>query len=180
VITRLGMAARAASLSYDAFHIHWATSHGDATLALPGLRGYIQMPAVLDAGAPVLSEWGYDAISQLDFDDVAAMDAAFTSEAYATTVKGDEAKFIDKTVFQYGVYTRSIVRAGELECALALGDAGEIIHDGPHQRLDAVSDRPAPFARVDLLGCPDLEQALALAARYPRSRRHITRPNAVC
>jgi uncharacterized protein (TIGR02118 family) len=173
------MAARAAHLSYEDFQAHWAGSHGDATLALPGLRGYIQLPAVLADGEPVLSEWGYDAISTLDFDDVAAMDAAFDSEGYRTVVKADEAKFIDKSIFQYGVYARSVIGAGEALVSLALADAGELSHDGPHVRLDALGERPAPFARVDLLGCADVAQALALAARHEGARRHVTRPNRV-
>jgi len=179
VISRLGMAARAAHLSYDDFQAHWAGSHGDATLALPGLRGYVQLPAVLADGAPALSEWGYDAISTLDFDGIAAMDAAFASEGYRTTVKADEAKFIDKTIFRYGVYSRSVIRPGDAPYALALGDAGEVEFDGPHVRLDALSERPAPFTRVDLLGCADVESALELAARYANAQRHLTRPNRV-
>jgi uncharacterized protein (TIGR02118 family) len=173
------MAARAAHLSYEDFQAHWAGSHGDATLALPGLRGYVQLPAVLEGGVPVLSEWGYDAISTLDFDDIAAMDAAFASEGYRTVVKADEAKFIDKAIFRYGVYARTVVRAGGAPIGLALGDGGDIEFDGPHVRLDALDERPAPFARVDLLGCADVSQALELAARHQGARRHIMRPNRV-
>jgi uncharacterized protein (TIGR02118 family) len=176
VIARLGMAARAPHLSYEDFQAHWAGSHGDATLALPGLRGYVQLPAVLSDGAPVLSEWGYDAISTLDFDSVEAMDAAFASEGYRTVVKADEAKFIDKSIFQYGVYSRTVLREGDAPVTLAVGDAGEVVHDGPHVRLDALPERPAPFARVDLLGFAGLAQALAACHE---GARHLTRPNRV-
>jgi uncharacterized protein (TIGR02118 family) len=170
------MAARAAHLSYADFQAHWAGPHGDATLALPGLRAYVQLPAVLENGAPVLSEWGYDAISMLDFDSVAAMDAAFDSDGYRTVVKADEAKFIDKSIFQYGVYSRTVLRAGDTPVVLALGDAGAVSHDGPHVRLDAAGERPAPFARVDLLGFESVEQALAA---HHEGARHLTRPNRV-
>jgi alkanesulfonate monooxygenase SsuD/methylene tetrahydromethanopterin reductase-like flavin-dependent oxidoreductase (luciferase family) len=72
-----------------------------------------------------------------------------------------------------------VVRSGEAPIALALGDAGSIEFDGPHVRLDASDERPAPFARVDLLFVASVEAAVELAARFPGARRHLTRPNRV-
>jgi uncharacterized protein (TIGR02118 family) len=183
MITRIGMAAKADGLSHRDFQAHWRSSHADATLALPGLRAYVQLPAELaDDGEPVLAEWGAEAVGQLDFDDPAAMDAAFASDEYATTVKGDEAQFIDKTRFRFGVYEHEVVTPGETELLLLLGwpEAPESVeHAGPQERWTALPVAPSPFTRVDALGAADVDDALALAERFTGARRLLAAPNVV-
>lgn len=97
MITRIGVAPRKPGLDTATFQAHWAGPHGDVVTRLPGLRRYWQNHAVLDgAGEPTLPWPGFDACSDLDFDSVADMHAAFQSEAYATAVKADEGDFVDK------------------------------------------------------------------------------------
>jgi uncharacterized protein (TIGR02118 family) len=98
-IVRVGMAPRAAGTTHAAFAAHWRTAHADAASQLPGLRGYVQNHAVLRDGRPLLPYPGFDACSELLFDDLAAMDAAFESETFRTTVQDDERGFVDKTQF---------------------------------------------------------------------------------
>jgi uncharacterized protein (TIGR02118 family) len=109
-IVRVGMAPREAGTTYEAFAAHWRSSHADAAGQLPGLRGYVQNHAVLRDGRPLLPYPGFDACSELLFDDLAAMDAAFASETFRTTVQNDERGFVDKTQFTGLIALRSIVR----------------------------------------------------------------------
>lgn len=98
-IVRVGMAPRAAGTTHAAFAEHWRTDHADAAGQLPGLRGYVQNHAVVRDGRPLLPYPGFDACSELLFDDLGAMDAAFDSETFRTTVQDDERGFVDKTQF---------------------------------------------------------------------------------
>jgi uncharacterized protein (TIGR02118 family) len=98
MITRIGVAPRKPGLDTATFQAHWAGPHGDVVTRLPGLRRYWQNHAVLDGAGEAVLPWpGFDACSDLEFDDVAAMHAAFQSEAYATAVKADEGDFVDKS-----------------------------------------------------------------------------------
>ncbi len=178
MITRLGMAPRAATLDAAAFQAHWRSSHADVAGRIPGLRAYVQHHAALHGPDAVLAELGHDALSELDFDDVAAMDAGFASDTYREAVRADEDVFIDKPRATYGVYARTVLdeRPAPVELLLAwTGPPATVTHDGRHERLDALPDRPAPFTRVDVLGCPDVAAALALAERHPDARRLVGR-----
>ena len=99
MIVRLGMAPRNDGTSFEQFQEHWRTSHADVVSTMPGLRGYVQLHAVLEGGVPVLPYPGFDACSALSFDDVAGMDAAFDSPTFRQDVQQDEKAFVDKTRF---------------------------------------------------------------------------------
>jgi uncharacterized protein (TIGR02118 family) len=172
------MAPRATGLSRAAFQQHWASRHAEVATAIPGLRAYVRHPAVLRDGEPVLAEPHFDALSELDFDDVAAMEAGFASAVYRASVRDDEERFIDRRGGAHGVYARTVLRAGTTPAELLLawtGAPAAVSHDGPHQRLDALPQRPAPFTRVDILGCADADAALAAAERHPGAARLVAR-----
>lgn len=96
MITRIGFAPGHPALSIDALHAHWTTAHARVTLQLPHVRRYWQNQPVLKDGATLLPWPGFDVCSEFDFDDMVAMDRAFSSEAYFEHVKPDEVHLLDK------------------------------------------------------------------------------------
>jgi len=99
VITRLGMAPRAAGLSTADFVEHWRTTHSEAAGQIPGLRRYTQFHPVLVEGRLPLPYPGFDACSLLQFDSLDSMDAGFASAVYREKVVPDEAVLVDKSRF---------------------------------------------------------------------------------
>lgn len=93
MITRFGLAPRLPSLSVPAFQEHWRDRHGAVIGVLPGLRRYWQNHSVV---SPL--PWpGFDACSEMDADDVAAFDAAFSHPHYLTEGQADERRFVDRS-----------------------------------------------------------------------------------
>ena len=115
MITRVGMAPRAAGLTYEAAQEHWRNEHADLAGQLPGLRGYVQNHAVLADGGPLLPYPGFDACSELEFDSLAAMDEAFASEHYREAVVADEHSLIDKSRFALILTERRVLADGDPE-----------------------------------------------------------------
>jgi uncharacterized protein (TIGR02118 family) len=76
-------------MTQDAFRAYWQDHHSKVVARLPGLRRYVQNPA-LDLGGR--REWPYDGVAELWFDDVDAVRAAFKSEE-STRVREDEPNF---------------------------------------------------------------------------------------
>ena len=113
MITRVGMAPRAAGLTYTAFQEHWRSEHAGLAGELPGLRGYIQNHAVLGEGRPLLPYPGFDACSEISFDSLAAMDDAFASEHYLGAVTADEHSLIDKSRFGLLLTERRVLLDGD-------------------------------------------------------------------
>lgn len=113
MITRVGMAPRAAGLTYVALQEHWRSGHADVAGQIPGLRGYVQNHAVLVDGRPLFPYPGVDACSELEFDDLAAMDAGFASEHYRRAVVADEQALIDKSRFAMILTERRVLTPGE-------------------------------------------------------------------
>lgn len=97
MITRLGMAPRCSGLTTEAVIEHWRRTHADAAAQIPGLRRYVQLHPVLIDGVHTLGYPGFDAISELDFDSLDALQAGFGSSVYQRTVRDDEARFIDRS-----------------------------------------------------------------------------------
>jgi len=95
VITRVGMAPRAAGLSYEQFSSHWRTEHAAVAGALPGMRAYVQNHPILAGGRPLLPYPGFDACSQLVFDDQAAMEAALATRTPDSELRQDELRMIE-------------------------------------------------------------------------------------
>jgi uncharacterized protein (TIGR02118 family) len=113
VIVRTGMAPREASLDYEALQAHWRTDHADLAGQLEGLRSYVQNHAVLEDGRPLLPYVGFDACSELEWDSLEAMDAAFASEHYRQAVVADERSLIDKSRFLLLLSERRVLRDGD-------------------------------------------------------------------
>jgi len=114
MITRVGMAPRAAGLTYAAFQEHWRAEHAALAGELPGLRGYVQNHAVLEDGRPLLPYPGFDACSELEFETLAAMDDAFATEHYRQAVTADEHALIDKSRFGLILTERRVLVDGEV------------------------------------------------------------------
>lgn len=107
------MAPRAAGLDFAAFQAKWATGHAEVAATLAGLRRYDQNHALLEGGRPLLPYPGFDACSELTFDSLEAMDAAFDSEHYRTTVAADERGLIDRTGFGLMLTERRVLADGD-------------------------------------------------------------------
>lgn len=112
MITRLGTAPRARGLDYLAFQRHWQSAHADVARDLPGLRRYVQNHAILRDGRPILSYPGFDACSELDFEGIAAMDRAFSSAHYRSSVAEDERELIDRERLRPALMSRRTIRSG--------------------------------------------------------------------
>ena len=90
MIKFVGVVWRKPDLSREDFLHHWQTNHAEVVKKLPGLRKYVQGPAVTRAGRePVI-----DGIAELWFDDVEALRKAWRS-AEGQAVREDEKRFID-------------------------------------------------------------------------------------
>jgi uncharacterized protein (TIGR02118 family) len=107
------MAPRAEGLTYEAFQEHWRSEHAGVAGEIPGLRGYVQNHAVLVGGRPVFPYPGVDACSEIEFDDLAAMDAGFASEHYRQAVVADEHALIDKSRFAMMLCERRVLIDGD-------------------------------------------------------------------
>jgi uncharacterized protein (TIGR02118 family) len=107
------MAPRAPGLDFEAFQEHWASEHGALAATLAGLRSYVQNHALLSGGRPLLPYAGFDACSELVFDSLEAMDAAFESDHYRQTVTADEHVLIDKSRFGLMLTERRVLAGGE-------------------------------------------------------------------
>lgn len=96
VIVRMGLLRKQADLSLSAFERHWRDSHQPIVAELPGLRGYHRNLVVDRQQLGIdYARGGYDfdGVSQLWFDDVASMHAAFDSDVGRAIVE-DERRFV--------------------------------------------------------------------------------------
>jgi uncharacterized protein (TIGR02118 family) len=200
-LVRVGMAPRAAGLTPEACQAHWRSAHADAAHSLPGLRAYVQNHAVLRDGRPLLPYPGFDVCAETEFDDLAAMDAAFAGEQYRGAIVADELRLIDKARFAHALCERRGVGAGEgpvkLMTFLRRHPAADVDaflealsgHEYLIVRHDLHAGRPpAPFDAIEVLW---LESAQAAVARtleelaYRRAglvfgtERVVARPNRV-
>ncbi len=85
-------------LSHDEFVTYHKTRHAPLFNSLPEVQQYVRkyvqchtLPVPL-AGMPPPA---YDGITELWFDDAAAIGYVFASERYMTLIRPDEAKFLD-------------------------------------------------------------------------------------
>jgi uncharacterized protein (TIGR02118 family) len=186
------MAPRLPGATPEEFARHWRTAHAEAAGGIPGLRGYVQNHAVLVRGAPLLPYPGFDACSELSFDDVPSMDAGFASEHYQTTVRDDEGRFVDKSRFSWALTRPEVVldrgrpaehvkiltfwraHPARTEALPAAADGwAEAVAQDPavlrHERLVVAVDEhagrdPAACELIDVLHVDGVDAALAFLA----------------
>lgn len=79
---------RKPGMSREEFSRYWRDVHGPIGARMPGLRKYMQ-DHVSGDGAP------FDGVAQMWFDDLAALQGAFTSPA-AAEAAADAANFLDQ------------------------------------------------------------------------------------
>lgn len=113
-VIRLGTAPRAAGLAHAAFQEHWRGQHAGVAAGLPGLRRYVQNHALLEHGRPLLPYAGFDACSEIEFDSIEAMDAAFDSDFYRSDVTSDEHALIDRSRFMLALMERRVLIDADL------------------------------------------------------------------
>ncbi|SFC76860.1 EthD domain-containing protein [Spirosoma endophyticum] len=87
-----------ADLSHDEFVTYHKTKHAPLFISLPEVqqhvRRYVQCHS-LPIALPGMPPQAYDGITELWFDNEAAMGQVFMSERYLALVRPDEAKFLD-------------------------------------------------------------------------------------
>ncbi|MGD9985897.1 EthD domain-containing protein [Pseudonocardia sp.] len=176
MITRFGFAPRKAGFTVAQFQDHWRDRHGPVIGVLPGLRRYWQNHAV-DVPLP----WpGFDACSEMDADDVAGFDTAFSHPHYLGAGQADERRFVDRSgggavltarvagsspEVPAGVRLLTVMRAapgvatGDLATALATPGRG-----GAATAVEAfvrLPELPGIVDAVEALWFPDTDAALA-------------------
>ncbi len=103
---------RKPSMSHDEFTSYHRERHAPLFCALPAVRQhvrrYVQCHTV-PASIPGLPPITFDGITELWFDDVAGLEAVFTSESYMETIRPDEAKFLDLHACEFVLSTESVL-----------------------------------------------------------------------
>lgn len=96
MIVRMGLLAQNPGITMEQFRQHWRDVHGPLAAKLPGLRRY-QQNHVIDREQRGIDyargAHNFDGFSQLWFDDVPSMSAAFATEQ-VKQLGEDEARFI--------------------------------------------------------------------------------------
>jgi uncharacterized protein (TIGR02118 family) len=95
MITRIVLAPRRAGLDIDEFQEHWYRKHGPLVARLRNIRRLRQHHAVLNRGEPLLAWPGFDACSEMDFDDVEALRAAVSDEHYPRELRQHSAELVE-------------------------------------------------------------------------------------
>lgn len=95
MITRIVLAPRRAGLDIDEFQEHWYRKHGPLVARLRNIRRLWQHHAVLREGAPLLAWPGFDACSEMDFDDTEALRAALSDEHYPRELRQHSAELVE-------------------------------------------------------------------------------------
>jgi len=112
MITRVFLAPRRQDMTTEACLQHWRGHHAAIGARLPGVRAYMQNHGVLDGGRFLLPYPGFDIMPELDWDDLAAMDAAIDSPVHERDSVDDEANFVDTTRTGLAVTTRRVLVDG--------------------------------------------------------------------
>jgi uncharacterized protein (TIGR02118 family) len=109
MITRVFFAARRSDLTSEECLAHWRGRHSAIGARLPGVRAYVQNHGVLAGGRFLLPYPGFDIMPELDWEDLAAMDAAIDSPAHEEDSVADEANFIDTSRTGVAVTVRHVL-----------------------------------------------------------------------
>ena len=105
---------RKPSMTHDEFVAYHRERHAPLFCALPAVRQhvrrYVQCHTV-PVSIPGLPPVAFDGITELWFDDVAGLEAVFTSEPYMETIRPDEAQFLDLHACEFVLSTESVLIA---------------------------------------------------------------------
>ena len=100
------------SMTHEAFVAHHRDRHAPLFIALPEVRRhvrrYVQCHTV-PASIPGLPPVTFDGITELWFDDMAALEAVFTSANYMETIRPDEARFLDLHGCEFVLSTETVI-----------------------------------------------------------------------
>lgn len=100
------------SLSHAEFVEYHKTSHAPLFMSIPvvqqTVRRYVQQHA-LPVELPGLPPVKYDGMTELWFDDVAAIARCFGDEEYLATIRPDEAKFLDLHACDFIVSAETVI-----------------------------------------------------------------------
>lgn len=94
MIVRMGLLQKRPDLGVDAFRSHWRDSHGPIAAGLPGLRRYHQNHVVDREQRAISYARGrddFDGFSELWFDDLPSMSAAFAGEQVRQLAEDEDA-----------------------------------------------------------------------------------------
>ena len=97
MIVRMGLLQKRAGIETQEFRKHWREGHGALAAKLPGLRRYHQNHVVDREQRGITYARGgldLDGFSELWFDDMPSMQAAFAAEKQVKELGEDEARFI--------------------------------------------------------------------------------------
>jgi hypothetical protein len=192
MITRTFFAPRRRDMTTAACLDHWRRHHSAIGAQLPRVRGYVQNHGVLDGGRFLLPYPGFDIMPELDWDDLADMDAAIDSPVHEKDSINDEELFIDTSRTGLAVSSRSVLVDGSpgpdpvklitlirrapaatqesLRAALTGPYSAVVADSGPirHEALLALPDRPGKppfsFQAIDLLWFATPQDALAFTS----------------
>jgi EthD domain len=198
MITRVFLAPRRQDMTTEACLNHWRGHHAAIGASLPHVRAYVQNHGVLDGGRFLLPYPGFEIMPELDWDDLASMDAAIDSPAHEEDSVGDEANFIDTSRTGLAVTERHVLIDGapapggvklitllrrapgasekDFQDAV-LGGYGHAVAEARtlrHEVLITLPDRPGrpPFTAqaIDLLWFDSPREALAWTASEGANR----------
>ncbi len=168
MITRVFFGPRRQDMTTEACLTHWRGKHAQIGARLPGVRAYVQNHGVLANGRFLLPYPGFDIMPELDWDDLASMDAAIDSPAHVKDSIDDEANFIDVHRTGHAVTRRHVVSDGRPPAgAVKLITLLRRSANAPSQALrDALL---GPYARaVAQVGVPRHETLVTLPDRECR------------
>ncbi len=102
---------RKPSITHDEFVSYHREQHAPLFCGLPEVRQHVRRYVqchTIPASIPGLPPITFDGITELWFDDVAALEAVFSSQKYMETIRPDEAKFLDLHACEFVLSSESV------------------------------------------------------------------------
>lgn len=102
---------RKPTITHDEFVAYHREQHAPLFCGLPAVRQHVRRYVqchTIPASIPGLPPVTFDGITELWFDDVAGLEAVFTSESYMETIRPDEAKFLDLHACEFVLSTETV------------------------------------------------------------------------
>lgn len=141
MITRFGLLKRNPNMTRAKFDAHWRDIHGPLAAGLPGLQAYYQHTIVEKGDHAIVGEWDIDGFSELHFEDVNTMNAAFATPA------GDDAKE-DLSLFLSEV--KLVACEKHVVVPSSLGDGPVVKRMSPIKKKPGMSDEEFRYEWLDV------------------------------